>query len=454
MALSKRSRSISLPGDGTDFAYTRLTIGPSSTTKSAGRTTYRLKGTQYTESEGHPFPYKSRKAQRRGKLMDVGGPFYTVKRYALMPPAWPVLSRVVKNPSLPAWRDEESGTSYLPLCLPVTFFDSIPKPPAEVDPYYSNGDQIRSLKLSAFPTLPSEGDLDALGASAIARCKPTRSPADLSTAIAELTRDGLPSLVGASFGKENLSRLKQLSQEHLNYQFGIKPVVSDIQKTAATFANMDDLTSQFERDAGKVVRRRYYFPTERTSSTRIITQNTTVIGQGANGFGLKGPYPNILVIEKVTTIRRWFSGAFTYTLPKGINSRSILGEIRLKADRLGLDPDLDTIWNAAPWTWLGDWFSNAGDFVSNVNDVAKYGLVLKYGYLMTHIRVTETYTCPNLRAYSTTIPGSSSTPPPPVTLVTESKRRTPATPFGFGFDMSSLNGMQQSILAALGISRR
>lgn len=159
-------------------------------------------------------------------------------------------------------------------------------------------------------------------------------------------------------------------------------------------------------------------------------------------------------MEETTTRRSWFSGAFTYALPKGWHSAGGLGRLRREADRLGLDPDLDTIWNAAPWTWAVDWVTNVGDLITNVNDIAKYGLVVQYGYVMTHTKVTRTYTSTDWYTRMGPVGSSRNVPAPPVTLVTEEKVRTPATPFGFGVDTSSLDAMQYSILAALGLSRR
>lgn len=411
-------------------------------------------GTQYTESEGHPFPRKRSKDHNRvGKHGDVGGPFYTVKRYLLDPGTLASADRITPL-TIPGYKADVQSIESVPLLsIPSSVFSTFPLDLSSFGGgIFTDGIGYR-LSTGSFPSADGpDKNYDSLGTTAIARCKPTNSPADLSVAIGELSRDGLPSVVGSTAWKKDLNAARKAASEHLNYQFGIKPVISEIQTAAKTFRKMDDIVAQYERDAGRLVRRRYYFPMERSTSSFRIPAATTISSVIAGSpFILNGYGPIDIVSE--TRRSAWFSGAFTYTLPKGMNSRSILGEIRLKADRLGLDPDLDTIWNVAPWTWAVDWFSNTGDFVSNINDVAKYGLVVKYGYLMVHTIKTITYSAPGmyLRDTKTWGPGTAL---PSTTLVTEEKVRVRATPFGFGFDMSSLSGMQSSILAALGISRR
>lgn len=144
----------------------------------------------------------------------------------------------------------------------------------------------------------------------------------------------------------------------------------------------------------------------------------------------------------------WFSGSFLYYLPNGTDFLSKLGRWQVEAHRLlgfRLDPEL--LWNLAPWTWLGDWFSNAGDLVSNASSYLFDGLVMQYGYVMEHVEETVSYD--SIFGF---IDGTTAAPQ--LTLVRETKRRLAATPFGFGLDFDTLSAWQLSILAALGISRK
>lgn len=440
----------------TSFSYVRRGNGNIDSRKQA-RWEVRLDGSQVTESEGHPFHARSRK-RRRGVLSDVGGPFYTVKRYCLdVPPP------VVVGERETVWVGNDKmvspSMSYCSIGLPRSLFGRTTRSPS--DPGFQT-DVVYSLAPSAFPPEVDPGDLDALGTTAISRCQPTRSPADLSSVLGELTREGLPSLIGATAWRDRTKALKGLSSEHLNYQFGIKPLVGEINSAVNTFRSMDDKIAQFERDAGKLVRRKYFFPVRRSEVTRTLYPTTgdgrplgAFIGPTSSHWGgsvpKAAPYSPV-VRERVTSHRVWFSGAFTYALPKGMAGSGILASILSRADRLGLDPDLDTIWELAPWSWAVDWFSNVGGIISNVSAMSKYGLVLRYGYVMCHTVTTDTYYPANygIRYLAT---GPIRGDLPSMTLVTESKRRVRATPFGFGVNMGDLSSLQYSILAALGISR-
>lgn len=395
--------------------------------------------TQVTESEGHPWRRYSRKRKRQDKS-DVGGEFFTQKSYVLDPSMVLCPPMQFANGLPPAKRIVQAGN--IPgLAFPLAYMvsSSVPGVPKTYK---------ARLIPSSYPPAMLDDDWKSLGTTAIARVKPTKSPADLSTTVTELTREGLPSMVGKSVAMRKAS-LRSAGSEHLNYQFGIKPILSDVKSTAGALGKIDHVIDQFERDAGKVVRRKYTFPTE---SELVFTQDLGNVDPASNIGGLyMGPSAsNRIVMERRRTRRVWFSGAMTYTLPPGMHGRSALKDALLKADRLGADLDLETIWNVAPWSWAVDWFSNAGDFVSNVNDVAKYGLTLVYGYVMVHTVVQDTYTWTGGLTQ-----GQNPLPFPAVstTLVTETKERHRATPFGFGVDMSSLSGLQLSILGALGISR-
>jgi len=155
--------------------------------------------------------------------------------------------------------------------------------------------------------------------------------------------------------------------------------------------------------------------------------------------------------QTVHTKETWFSGAFTYHIPSiALYKQTGMLEAVGKAQHLlGLELTPETVWNLAPWSWAIDWFSNAGDVVSNLSDWATDGLVLKYGYIMERITHEETYTLvgPSRLRFPTGTSASS------VTLKYESKRRLPATPFGFGLSWNSFSPRQLAITAALGITR-
>jgi hypothetical protein len=74
---------------------------------------------------------------------------------------------------------------------------------------------------------------------------------------------------------------------------------------------------------------------------------------------------------------------------------------------------------------------------------------MPYGYLMEHSIVRDTYFWDG----PTTLKADRIVPSP-ITLVSETKLRRKANPYGFGLTWDELSSRQQSILAALGITRR
>jgi len=316
----------------------------------------------------------------------------------------------------------------------------------------------------AFPGYAASSDaaLNAYGATAIARCAPGKPTANLATALLEAWHDGLPKLIGQATWRDRIDKARHLQRtaatsgdEYLNYQFGILPLVSDVTDFLKTVAHMRKLQMQYERDCGQVVRRRYNFPSER-QYTESIVENPSAPGMGPNdSFQLDnavGVSRGYVVRGRETTVRRWFSGAFVYHIPltyfAGLNSK-FASNWQVAESLLGLDLTPETLWELTPWSWAVDWFSDIGDVIHNVSAWANGGLVMKYGYIMEHSIVRDTYTYVG----PTNLRGQSTLRPPDAVLVSETKLRRKANPFGFGLTMAGLTTYQKSILAALGLSR-
>jgi hypothetical protein len=299
------------------------------------------------------------------------------------------------------------------------------------------------------PVFPSS-NLRALGSVAIARCKPTNSVANLANFMAELYSEGLPKLFGATLWKENVNVARSSGEEYLNQEFGWKPMVSDVRDIISAVTHAQDVLDAYERGSNQLVRRRYTFPVEQTEST-------TDIGSGQGAIQILGhcdPLVDLTKVQRVLKVRRtwrqvWFSGAFTYHLPSDYRSRNALMSAGAKARTLlGLDLTPEVLWNAAPWSWAIDWFSNAGDVISNASDWSTDGLVLKYGYVMEHSFVSETYLLTLPSAFKQMSAFAS-----PVTAWMETKRREKASPFGFDVDWSGFTPRQLAITVALGLTR-
>jgi hypothetical protein len=298
----------------------------------------------------------------------------------------------------------------------------------------------------------SLGNLTTLGATAISRCKPTNNISNLSTDFVELYQGGLPSFWGSHLWKDRTNIARGAGNEYLNQEFGWLPLVSDIRNASYALANADRLMNDYESRSGHEVRRRYEFPLVDTRTTEVQSAAADPIVFGFNPQQLlidssKSRYP---IYKTTRSYRRtWFSGAFTYHLPTDYFSRTWLGEKAREASYLfGIELTPEVVWNATPWTWAIDWFSNAGDVVSNLSDWATDGLVMRYGYIMEHSFTSVTYfsTASRFKPLGQVRPTS-------VTACVESKRRMKASPFGFGVSWNSFSPRQLAIAAALGIVR-
>lgn len=397
----------------------RKVLKSDNSTVSEDSTSVERKGKQITVSEGHQWP-----PPKGAQLTDRGGPFYTERSYC-----------------------ESGGTIRLKGKYDAAL-SGIPSQWWYYDSEVSCNPFRTTAKYGIWPSplASSNGQLDAYGATAIARCEPTNSLADLSTALGELAKEGLPSIPGTQAWKAKTTAALQAGGEYLNVVFGWLPMVGEVNKLAGSVKHADEIIAQYERDSGRVVRRDYEFPTEHTSVTHdlgtlapsggVPTESTGVFGQAQ------------MIEEKI--IRRWFSGAFTYYLPSDYDSRKKVSEYASVADKMfGTAITPETLWNLAPWSWAVDWFSNVGDVVSNVSSWESAGLVMRYGYMMEHTVHKYTYMQPNVRFR----PPFQTARLPRLILITETKKRQPANPFGFGVSWDGLSSFQASVLAALGISR-
>lgn len=394
------------------------------------------KGSQVTDSEGHP-GWNNR--SKRSAAHDIGGNFYTSKTVCELNMSQ---KSCVYETSVNGF-DWCQTTRWSGPVYPVHPSDAIVQRP--------------------LPTNSSSGQLDTLGASAVARVKPVNPIPNITVLLGETMRDGFPKLPVSTWKevterarKSRSSRLpssrpKGPADDFLNVEFGFKPVASDIASFAAAIVNAEALLAQYERDAGRVVRRRYEFPPTENTTTTIATNysGTPYFGSLSNAM-FSSIISRDLVIVRKTERRQWFSGAFTYYLPSGYDSRREMASIASIAKRmLSLDLTPENIWNLAPWSWAVDWFSNAGDVMSNATSFLNGSLIMRYGYLMEHTITTDTYSM----RHPWTFKVSGDRTDGSFRVKTETKVRRRANPFGFGISWEGLSPKQLTIAAALGITR-
>lgn len=378
-------------------------------------------GDQYTRSEGHPWP------PGPGNHGDIGGDFFTIKRYGQCKPA--VIGTGETQPVPTGFYDMDSLQESVGYRCPVSL---------------SAGKAVFPSSLAS-----STSQLEPWGAKAASLVRPTAAEVDLSTALGELLNEGLPSVVGSSTWAERTLRARNAGDEYLNVQFGWLPLVSDIQKLAATVGGADAVMQQYNRDQGRSVRRSYQFDTIQSESETLLGNNKAPESASIASVGGFGSSTNGAWFKKSTVkIDRWFSGAFIYGSPMRSSHVKQSASLAETADRLlGLSLSPDVLWNLTPWSWALDWAFNIGDVLSYASDVASQGLVMSYGYIMEHTVHTDIYTLVGATRRGKSL-GNLST-----VLVTETKQRRAANPFGFGLTWDGLSAAQQAILAALGLSR-
>lgn len=299
------------------------------------------------------------------------------------------------------------------------------------------GAQIAADMRVVDPDWTVSTDMDQLGTTAISRVSPTNPSVDVATAVAELISErkffALP-------GTNN-----SLSGEWLNWSLGISPTIAFVTDMRDTMEKSESLFKQYERDAGKLVRRRYQFEPEITTGRATYTG---VMGLG-NPSGLNSSITGAsgtVVCTYKKTKKSWFSGAFTYALPEK-GWRRTLAEL----DQVyGIVPGIDTAWELLPFSFVADYFANMGDVLKNVNMFSTDGLVMPYGYVMQ--RTERTWEFQGNMTLKPTGRTSSMSYGNGFKIHVVTKRRLPANPFGFGLKSVDLTPRQWSILGALGIS--
>jgi len=387
-----------------------------------------LQGTQVTESETHAGWNGRKSGVFNG---DTGGLFYSQKRY--------VVDKFNHDVHLHWEVDMDSSQGkigdYTGSMLPLS--------PTDMH----------------FPPSSNSGsdELDELGSIAIARCSPTSPIVDLTSAIGEIVKEGIPKLLGSVLGTwgqmTHRERRKAIGDEYLNYQFGWKPLADDLGKTAAIIVDHDAIISQYERDSGKMVRRRYVFP-DVTSYRKVDDWGPPwnpwcSPPVSSDMYDIWAPNTGRVVLTHEMVRKTWFSGAFSYYLPSrdGSLKTDMARQVILAKKAYGLTVTPESIWNLTPWSWAIDWFTNAGDVLRNFSAFQIDGQVLMYGYIMQHTVDKYHYTFYGNHQFR------GNHRPPPITLVTETKIRKQAQPYGFGISFDGLSTFQKSIIAALGLSK-
>jgi len=290
--------------------------------------------------------------------------------------------------------------------------------------------------LSEFSLMESKSR--SMAPTAIAKSNPSVPMVDLGTAIGEVITGGVPSLIGRSAWQERTKPLKGAGSEYLNYQFGWKPLISDIRDTALVVSKLDKHISDYQSESGKNLHRGFGFPPEETSTTTVNSDVNQVFPSDTTTWQNGGR----TVITRSTTRKLWFKGCFRYYVPDyGFKRHAVLGN---KFFGARITPS--TLWNLAPWSWALDWQANIGDVMSNLSYLGFDASVMLYGYFMHEYEVRT--------RWETSVTDTWGKTHVMIATATESyKDRIRASPYSFSANPAPLTGKQQAIVAALILSR-
>lgn len=281
---------------------------------------------------------------------------------------------------------------------------------------------------------------------------PGKEIAQIGETLISLLQGDIPSLLknwsnllktGASL--RDIS--KNAGSEYLNSVFGWQPLVKDIQNAIKVLSTVDGLIY------GTAYRRHRIIPWESKLEKSYLTAYSsryTPVGFGPV-WGTDLSQHSYLTTTATYDIR--LSTRLVPFARPGLGANKYVDQAEEKLLQLGLwYPALG--WDLLPFSWLVDWATSLG---SSLTNAYKYGskpgqVNIDYAWATSCLTVNSvggfhSQGWKRLGTYTDIYTSGAAT------STSVSKTRFPATPFGFGLDLSALNASQVSILVALGLAR-
>jgi hypothetical protein len=294
------------------------------------------------------------------------------------------------------------------------------------------------------PVSETDEELATLGASLIGKLAPTAPHNSVYTSLGELRNDGLPSIPFLSFLKKGGGGLpEKVGGEWLNYQFGIAPTISDVKSILATVKKADKLWRQYQRDSGRLVRRRFDMDPTIETTSGVIANSSSVVPIGTTG----GHWSSIGPVTHTTTTtrKRSFSAAYLYYVDDS-SLAGMDGWLERANYLYGWKPNPSSAYNLTAWSWLLDWFTNTGDVIDNISLYLEDPFLTRWAYIMEETSVVRTVSQSLISNEGLGYTAS-------IRFTTNIKKRRKVNPLHLGFKGEALNGHQLGILAALGATK-
>lgn len=316
-----------------------------------------------------------------------------------------------------------------------------------------------------FPTAPDWRDWAKTGQTLAQRAAPNNPVGNVATMAGEILSEGLPAvgrlqdsirMVASGQVLPEKGALDLTANGILAYEFGFKPFANDVMTLAKLAARASQRVNQLDRDSGNIVRRRRYNSPRTSITTQDLGFGQLAALQAIKGFfnpnGIPGSSGGALGRMTLTTTsyqREWFSGGFTYFVDPGATLGGKFARYEQLANLLmGTRVTPQVLYDVTPYSWLVDWFGDFGQTARNISTFQSDGLIMRYGYVMQHTVVEQTYTLSDVYLKD----GPSG--PFSVSYRLIRKERKKASPFGFGLNPASQwNTRQWQIAGALGYTK-
>lgn len=179
-----------------------------------------------------------------------------------------------------------------------------------------------------------------------------------------LEKDTGASTLGAVKGFLNSGKAR--AEDWLNWNFGWKPLLSDLTE----FIKLSNHAHAMQK-AQRAYHKNGLTRQRSLGTTRRIGSNDTSI------FSPSG--------HKARRITEWSVNSWMFTRwyldPRWFKAYEYDYSEAMKL-HLGLDPSVTQMWNAAPWTWLVDWFTDTGAVVETYSN--RFGWTFGNAMIMTH----------------------------------------------------------------------
>lgn len=187
-------------------------------------------------------------------------------------------------------------------------------------------------------------------------CKPTLGTrANLTVFLVELRdiRKMFDLLPNKHFSLRNWREvLKYVNSQHLNWNFGWRPFLSDIYKTWNGLTSFEKRVKHFLRNANRDLHRK--------------AKDGPIEGEEI-GEWRPGDFNTAASVRQIVRWKREYASTFdfSYAVPN-----YSFNDLRWRAylDTLGLKANLANVWALLPWSFVVDWFANLQPWMDSFGD--------------------------------------------------------------------------------------